>query len=404
MNAVDFKNGAAYVDIAGDRPRARTRRFADIQPQQIRWLWPTRIALGKLTLIAGDPGLGKSMLSASLATHVTTGRPWPDGAACEHAGDVVLVSAEDDPADTLRPRLDAAGADVARVHLLDFVEEATEDGTERRSFSLEDIEALDGLLAEIDARLVVIDPVSAYLGGTDSHKNADVRALLAPLAEMAARRGVAVVGITHLNKGGGAAMYRAMGSLAFVAAARAAYLVAKDPDDPDRRLMLPIKNNVGDDRTGLAYAIAEGVNGAPLVVWERDVIQTSADEALMPEDDRSELEEAEHFLLEILKHGPKPSREVLKEAKDAGISERTLNQAKAKLKVKSVKQEGSGRWCWRLSESSFKLANIAKIARIIDGKFGNLDQNLANIANVPVKKSCNVGNLGHVEDDDGEVF
>ncbi|MBN2701177.1 MAG: AAA family ATPase [Methylothermaceae bacterium] len=360
------------AEFDSTRPVAKTRQFASIEPQEIQWLWPTRIALGKLTLFAGDPGLGKSMLSASLAAYVTTLREWPDGAECEHPGDVVLISAEDDPADTLRPRLDAAGADVSRVHLLEYIEEETKEKIKRRSFSIADVEALDGLMSKIKAKLIVIDPISAYLDGTDSHKNADVRALLTPLADLAASRGVAIVGITHLNKGGGSAMYRSMGSLAFVAAARAAYMVAKDPDEPERRLILPVKNNLGDDRTGLAYEIVTGENGAPMVRFEEGIIETTADEALMPDENRSELEDAEEFLLETLKHGERQSTEIIKEAKQAGIAEKTLRRAKTKLRIKSAKQEISKKWVWRLSESSEKVAKVAKVAKISNEAIGHL--------------------------------
>ena len=130
-----------------------------------------------------------------------------------------------------------------------------------------------------ECRLVTIDPVSAYLGGTDSHNNADIRALLAPLAAMASRHKVAVVAVTHLNKAQQAnALYRASGSLAFVAAARAAYSVTKDPDDPDRRLILPLKNNLGDDKTGFAYRIVEADNGAPVLQWEDELVEMTLED------------------------------------------------------------------------------------------------------------------------------
>ncbi|MCB9845306.1 MAG: AAA family ATPase [Phycisphaeraceae bacterium] len=256
-------------------------RLADVTPEPVSWLWPGRIALGKVTLIAGDPGLGKSFLTLDMAARISSGAGWPDGGERPAPGGVVLLSAEDSIADTIRPRLDAAGADPARIIALESIRSLGENGRVcARSFDLSrDLPALDAAVESVgDCRLVVIDPVTAYLGGVDSHKNAEIRGLLAPLGELAMRHRVAVVAVTHLNKaGGGPAIYRAMGSLAFAAAARAAWAVSKDRADPMRRLLLPIKNNLAPDAGGLAYRI----DGAgPAVAWEAGTVHVSADEAL----------------------------------------------------------------------------------------------------------------------------
>lgn len=155
-------------------------------------------------MLAGHPGLGKSQLTASMAAIVTTGGLWPvDKTRCER-GNVVFFSAEDDAEDTIRPRLEAAGADLDRIFILDAVMEG--NGTRPRAFNLKaDLPRLGQMLEYIgDVALVVIDPVTAYLGDTDSHKNADIRALLSPLGELASRHGAAVVCVSHLNKGGAA--------------------------------------------------------------------------------------------------------------------------------------------------------------------------------------------------------
>lgn len=195
-------------------------------------MWQGRIALGKLTLLAGDPGLGKSLLTIALAAHVTCSTPWPvDRTPCP-GGKVLLLSAEDDVEDTIRPRLDAAGADPSRVYALEAVFDVNGEGTRRRRMLnlARDIECLDEVLSSGGFRLVIVDPVSAYLGGVDTHRNADIRVVLAPLAELAARHKVAMVCVSHLTKGAGtSAIYRATGSIAFVAAARAAYVVTRDP-------------------------------------------------------------------------------------------------------------------------------------------------------------------------------
>ena len=174
-----------------------SRRVSEIQPQPIHWLWPQRIALGKLCLIAGLPGLGKSQVTAYLAANVSSGGTWTTGEKCQ-AGDVYFLSAEDDPSDTIRPRLEAWGADLQRIHVIDAVKVQSGE----RFFNLKhDIGALaDKLKAHPGAKLIIIDPINAYLGSVDSHKDAEVRSVLAPLAKLAADHGVAAVFVTHLNK------------------------------------------------------------------------------------------------------------------------------------------------------------------------------------------------------------
>jgi putative DNA primase/helicase len=233
--------------------------MAEVHSRPIEWLWPGRIARGKVTLIAGDPGLGKSFLTLDLAARVSRGSPWPDAPnASAPLGGVVLLSAEDDAEDTIRPRLDAAGADVHRIKLLQAVRHNYRENQKEAVFSLgTDLPALEAaILATPGCRLVVIDPITAYLGETDSHKNAEIRGLFAPLAALAAKHGVAIVCVTHLNKSGsGPAIYRSIGSIGFVAAARAVWAVIKDRDNPRRWLMLPAKNNLAPDALGLAYTL-----------------------------------------------------------------------------------------------------------------------------------------------------
>lgn len=333
------------------------RRFSDIEPTDVQWLWPNRIALGKLTLICGDPGLGKSFTTLDMAARVSTGSPWPDGAPCPK-GEAILISAEDDPSDTIRPRLDRAGADVRNIVDLPGVIAVGRDGeAAEKGFTLENVPALREALERMaDCKLVVIDPVSAYLNDKDSHKNSEIRGLLAPLAQLAAERGVAVVMVTHLSKSGGArAMYRAMGSMAFVAACRSAWLIAKDNDNPRRRMFLPIKNNIGNDDSGLAYTIIDGA-----VSWEREAVTIKADDALAAEADQESRpgpdpecrDEAKRFLQEALAASSLPASDVYAQAKDAGISKRTVDRAKKELGVKARKVGMSGSWVWELPSAA----------------------------------------------------
>ena len=175
------------------------RCVGDVEPEEIRWLWTGLIPQGKLCLFSGDPGLGKSFVTIDIASRVSRGKAWPvsiGGAPVDQpSGSVVFLACEDDVADTVRPRLDRSNADVDRIHVIDGVMNADR----AKGFALDtDIDLLADCMHSIgDARLLLIDPVSAYFGHTDSHKNADVRAVLSPLANLAAEMGFAVILINH---------------------------------------------------------------------------------------------------------------------------------------------------------------------------------------------------------------
>lgn len=351
---------APATDSAG---RIAYRRASDIQAKPIHWLWRGRIARGKVFMLAGNPGLGKSQVTASMAAVVTTGGTWPvDGSRCER-GNVIFLSAEDDAEDTIRPRLEASGADLTRIFILDAVVEAfNADGDEiRRAFNLKtDLIRLGKMLDEIGgAAMIVIDPITAYLGEADSHKNAEIRALLAPLGELAAKHGAAVVCVSHLNKGGsGEALMRVTGSLAFVAAARAAFIVAKDPENEARRLFLPMKNNIGNDQTGLAFAIQSeqvtspaGLIETSRVLWEAEAVTLTADEAMVPQgypEERSALEDARRFLLGLLADGPVKAGQIKADADGAGFNWRTIQRAADRLNIERHKDGMRGGWTWKL--------------------------------------------------------
>jgi putative DNA primase/helicase len=394
-------------------------RLADVKPEPVAWLWPGRIALGKLTLVAGDPGLGKSFLTLDMASRVSTGKGWPDRRGESFTpGGVVLLSAEDGVADTIRPRLDAAGADVDRIVALEAIRSVGDNGRESaRTFDLSrDLPALEAAIQSVeDCRLVVIDPVTAYLGGVDSHKNAEMRGLLAPLGAIAERHRVAMVAVTHLNKsGGGPAIYRAMGSLAFAAAARAAWAVSKDKDDPSRRLLLPIKNNIAPDTGGVAYRIEpRGVDGCPVVAWEPNTVNVSADDALAGDRDegggRTELDDAAGWLANLLAHGPRPARDVERDARDAGYSIATMRRAKAAIGVVSRKPAFGGSWEWTLpAQHAQPLKMLTEDAHFPPSE--HLGEKQAEIVGIPPKMLNREGEsalgdderLGHTATDAGD--
>ena len=338
------------------------RRLSDIEAKPVRWLWPGRIARGKVSILAGHPGLGKSQITASLAAIVTTGGQWPlDRVRCE-PGNVVFFSAEDDAEDTIRPRLEAARADLDRIFILDSV--LDDKGARPRAFNLKgDLPRLGQMLDYIgDVALVVIDPITAYLGDTDSHKNADIRALLSPLGELAAHHGAAVVCVSHLSKGGsGEALLRVTGSLAFVAAARAAFLVARDKGDKNRRLFLPIKNNVGNDESGLAFIVQSvtlpGGIETSRVCWEDETVSITADEAMAPQEDpeeRSAMDDAKQFLTNLLADGPVSSKQIRADAEGAGLAWRTIQRAQKALDIDAYKGGMKEGWLWMLPSKNAK--------------------------------------------------
>lgn len=340
------------------RPEQRTRNrtlqtvcLADIEPKPIDWLWIEKIARGKITMISGDPGLGKSLMTVALASAVSTGARWPVTGGNAPCGSVIMLSDEDSIADTIRPRLDAAGADCSKIHALKMVEEISEDGElVERSFSLaKDVERLAEVVERLgDVALIEIDPISAYMSGTDTHKNSDVRGLLSPLSALAEKFNVAIIIVTHLNKGSGNAIYRTVGSIAFTAAARSVIGVTKDQDDQSRRLVLPVKNNLGCDTAGMAYRIETADNGAPVLMWEPDPVDIDINVALNGESDdlRTERQDAIEWLESELYDGPVSSTNLQKRARQAGHSWSTVKRAKKNIGVVAKKVGMRGGWEW----------------------------------------------------------
>ena len=329
---------------------AITRQLSTIEAVPIRWLWTHRIARGKTTILAGDPKLGKSLITSDLGARISAGLQWPDGNGNAPLANVIFASAEDDPADTIRPRIEAAGGDVSRIHILESITEIDDEGMPyERGFSLRhDAHRLQAEIERIgNVAACIIDPITAYLGGTDSHKNAEVRELLAPLARIAAECNVAIIAVSHLNKSAGNnALYRVSGSLAFTAAARTCWLVAKDQDDEQRRLMLPSGSNIAPDIGGMAYritAVDTAVGQVPVLDWEPDPINIDATDALTPDsEEKTERDEAAEWLRELIIEGRMKSTDVQQAARTAGFSWRTVQRARKQAGVET-KREGFGK-------------------------------------------------------------
>src|SRR5215831_7849424 len=347
------------VDAKADSKPARGGHLdvvnaASIRPEKVQWLWTGRLARGKHTCIAGEPGTAKSQVTIAITAAITTGGEWPCGEGRAPLGNVIILSAEDGAADTIVPRLMAAGADLNRV----YVVSAVRDADTRRAFNLQnDLHRLEKKIAEIgDVALVVIDPVSSYLGKTDSHKNSEVRGVLEPLSEMAERTRVAILSVTHFSKGGQnagrKALDRFIGSVAFVGAPRAAFAAIADPDHKGRLLFLPVKNNLARPPQGLAYRIEEHLCGdaadgisAPRIVWEDEPVTMTANEALAADSavpgTRTAKSEAMELLKEVLADGPMPAAQVVKIMSNHGLSEKPVRSARKALGVE-IDRDGFG--------------------------------------------------------------
>ncbi len=340
---------------AAGAPRVILTRGSDVQPVAVDWLWQGHLAAGKFHLIGGAPGTGKTTIAAALAATVTSGGRWPDGSRAE-LGSVVFWSGEDDNADTLNPRLRAAGADMSRVLTVDGMAE----GGDRYPFDpARDMDALRVALASVpDVRLIVIDPVVSAIAG-DSHKNAEVRRGLQPLVDLAGELRCALLGVTHFSKGtsGRDPVERITGSLAFGALARLVMVTAKqeaDGDRPERRVMLRAKSNIGPDGGGFVYELQQGeLPGHPgimasSVLWG-EPIQGTARELLAEAEQQDEQgSDAASFLRDLLAYGPRSAKEIKSEAANAGYSMDAMHRAKRKIGAETGKSSMAGGWLWRL--------------------------------------------------------
>lgn len=293
---------AGFIVEQSEKCTCVGRLFSEVKAERVTWLWEHRIPVGKVTLIDGDPGNGKSAMTTDFAARLTVGRPWPDGSPCKQGG-VVICSAEDGEADTIRPRLDAAGGDPEKVLALATVQTG-DDGDERLLSIPEDLQVLENGIERVKAKLVIVDPLMAFLSpGVNAHKDQDVRRALAPLARLAEETGAAVLVVRHLNKAtGGNALYRGGGSIGIVGAARSALLVARHPEDGDRRVLAGLKSNLAPSIPSLAFALTEADNGAVKVEWKGQS-HLSADtllEAPMDQDERQEAAALRDAVKELL--------------------------------------------------------------------------------------------------------
>ncbi len=333
--------------------------IADVQREEVDWLWMDRIPKKKLTIIEGDPGTGKSWLTMNIACAVTLGAALP-GQGTRDPANVLLLTAEDGLADTIRPRLEDMGANLSRVNALEGIK--NKDGKEECFSLADDIEALEEALKNGEYALVIIDPINAYLGGNiDTYKDSALRSVLTPLAKLAERFNVAIVCVRHLSKGSGIkAIYRGVGSIGYTAAARVVHLVGINPNNEDERAIICVKNNLAPKPPALSFELAD-----KQFHWLGETTLTA--EQLLGDPTPQKLtaiDEAKEYLLDRLKDGPLRATEVENGAELLGISERTLKRAKSAIGVESNKEGfgNEGYWVLSLPNTSQEVKNAKEIS------------------------------------------
>lgn len=324
--------------------------LADVEPEEVSFLWPPYIPFGKLTLLEGDPGLGKTFLSLCICAAISNGGVLPDQDGKPtvqlNKGRVLFMTAEDGLADTLVPRLEMMGADRSQISCLTGWR--TAESEEEMSFTLADVNVLKAALDETRPDLVVIDPLQAYLGGgVDMHRANETRPLLSNLGKIAEEYGCAVLAIRHLSKGGNKALYRGLGSIDFTAAARSVLTVGQEPVTK-QKAMAHIKSSCAMNGATLSFDIHADFG----FIWS-GVSSFSIEDLLASpaavKDDRGEgedtrLDEATEFLYDLLEDGPLESKEIQKQAKQASIKWRTVQRAKEQMEFKAFKKGDV--WYW----------------------------------------------------------
>ncbi|MBA4107676.1 MAG: hypothetical protein C0485_18230 [Pirellula sp.] len=332
--------------------------MANVEHATTEWLWDQHIPCGAISNLSGDPGLGKSQLTCDLGARITRGWPMPPLTAPDgtfRPRGVLFMNAEDDPARTLRPRLEAAGADLRRVHCLRSMQCSLE-GEEERPVTLPgDLPAVEQVIRASDVALVVVDPFVAFLDGKlNINNDADVRRCLGQVASVAESTGAAFLLVRHLNKKSGlSAVYRGGGSIGVTGAARAEFMVGVDPADPEGRILACVKSNLAPEPSSLRFSI-ESFAETSRVRWG-DHCDTSAGDLCASGSDKrqgNKSDEAKGIIEDMIAHGPAASADVLKACIDAGISERTYHSVKKELGLKPYRVGFGDDGTWMLSKAA----------------------------------------------------
>ncbi|WP_300415771.1 AAA family ATPase [uncultured Oscillibacter sp.] len=312
--------------------------MSDIPAEEVRWLWYPYLPRGKITIIQGDPGEGKTTFVLALASLLTRGLPAPGNTESQPPMNIIYQTAEDGLADTVKPRLTALGADCSRVLVIDESE---------RELTLSD-RRLAQAIQETGAGLLVLDPIQAYLGdGVDMHRANEVRPIFKRLGQLAEQTGCAIVLVGHMNKMQGAkSAYRGLGSIDFRAAARSVLLVGRSKDDAETRVVVHDKSSLAPEGASILFSLHADTGFS----WS-GFCDTTASELLSGSSPAAtKTEQAERLLLELLEKGEVSSEELVRRSSALGISERTLKIAKQNQGVVSVRR--GGRWYAKLPDTS----------------------------------------------------
>ncbi len=324
--------------------------LTQVVPRTLDWLWPNRLALGKLAMFDGDPGRGKSLVTLDLCARITTGQPMPDGTGADAPANVAIIQGEDFAADTVAPRLLALGADLGRVFIID-----NESLQTHGPFTLPScIATLEETLILHSPRLLIIDPVMTFLDrDVLSCSDQSVRRALAPLGQLAEKHRCAVILIRHLNKTASKrSIYRGGGSIGFNAICRTSWLFTDDPEDPSRCLLAQVKNNLASPQPTLAYRIERDTCAPPKLQWLGPTPLT-ADQLLLQTRHKSEgpptHERACTFLTTLMEPGPQPTNVIWDAARPLGFAKRTLQRASKTLEIRSLRVwDGEQQLTWWL--------------------------------------------------------
>jgi predicted ATP-dependent serine protease len=309
-------------------------RMSEVQSQEIEWLWYPYIPYGKLTIIQGDPGDGKTTLVLNIAAKLSKGTGIDEAMQVSKPMNIIYQTAEDGLADTVKPRLESAGADCEKIAVIDESE---------KSLSMID-ERLEQAIIRTNARLLILDPIQAYLGGgMDMNRANEARDMTKKLGLLAEKYHCAIILIGHMNKAAGnKAAYRGMGSIDFFAVARSVLLVGRVEGQSNTRAVVQIKNNLAPFGQSKAFELEEGG-----FRWLGDY-EITADEMLggfAPKVNK--LEQAKRLLMELAEtNHSMQSKEIIELAEEQGISQRTLEKAKKELHIKV--QKIGNIWYWKL--------------------------------------------------------
>ena len=313
----------------------RLIKMSDVEPTKVEWLWYPYIPYGKITIIQGDPGEGKTTLILNLAALLSKGEKLPESEEKSDPINIIYQTAEDGLSDTVKPRLIAAKADDERITVID---------ESKLELSLTD-ERLEQAIIETKAKLVILDPLQAYIGANvDMHRANEIRPVMKHLAEVAQRQQCAVVLIGHLNKAMGMkSSYRGLGSIDIPASARSVLLVGRIKDNPTVRVMAQIKSSLAPEGEPIAFELNKETGFR--FIGKYDI---SIDDLLNGVATTSKLEQAEKLLRDMLSDGSSiKQKQLQQQAKIRNISERTLNEAKKNVGVKSFRSNNE--WYWKLS-------------------------------------------------------